>query len=563
MSEEDHLKQQREKKRDALVEMGVDPYGARFADVMPMGEVRAAAAPLHIEEGAHSEMRVRVAGRIALLRVMGKLAFVTVRDGSDKLQLGLSKATLGEQWPVLKNIDLGDIIGADGVIGRTKTGELTLWADRITMLCKSLKPPPEKWHGLTDVDARYRQRYVDLFTNPEVRDVFRRRSAIIGAIRDCLTAHDYCEVETPVLQPIYGGAAARPFTTHHNTLDRKLFLRISPELYLKRLLVGGMDRVFEISRNFRNEGISTKHNPEFTMIELYEAYGDYHVMMERVEQMVSAAFGVSTKEWVPQRVSDIEREVDRLSQQQDDGDANGHADAYAKNNHLDAYRKAAEGIAAGKLTGVFQGRVLDFTPPWSRRKYGDLLTEHAGVNMDDIHAVRAKASELGIEQQGKDDAVVINELFEATVEHHLVQPTFVYDYPAAICPLTRRHPEDASIALRFEAFVAGMELGNAYTELNDPVVQRENLARTVAGEGDETMAVMDEDFITALEYGMPPAGGLGVGIDRLVMLLTDSSSIRDVILFPLQRSKEGPQEGAQAASATQPAQEKVERTSDV
>ncbi len=561
MSEEDHLKQQREKKRDALVEMGVDPYGTRFADVMPMAEVRAAAAPLNIEEGEHSEMRARVAGRIALLRVMGKLAFVTVRDGTDKLQLGLSKATLGEQWPVLKKIDLGDIIGADGVIGRTKTGELTLWVDRITMLCKSLKPPPEKWHGLTDVDARYRQRYVDLFTNPEVRDVFRRRSAIIGAIRDCLTAYDYCEVETPVLQPIYGGAAARPFTTHHNTLDRKLFLRISPELYLKRLLVGGMDRVFEISRNFRNEGISTRHNPEFTMIELYEAYGDYQVMMERVEQMVSAAFAVSTKDSVPRRVAEIECEVDRLSQKQDDedGDANGNADAYAKSNHLDAYRQAAEGIAAGKLNGVFQGRVLDFTPPWSRRKYGDLLTEHAGVSMDDIDAVRVKATELGIEHQGKDDAVVVNEIFEATVEHHLIQPTFVYDYPAAICPLTRRHPEDSSIALRFEAFVSGMELGNAYTELNDPVVQRENLARTVAGEGDETMAVMDEDFITALEYGMPPAGGLGVGIDRLVMLLTDSPSIRDVILFPLQRAKEG----AKEESDNSPAQEKVERTSDV
>ena len=524
---------QRAKKRDALIELGVDPYGARFDDVTACSQVRTDAEPLNLEPGEKSEVRARVAGRIMLYRLMGKLAFSTIRDRSDTIQLGLSKAALGEQWPILKQLDLGDVVGAEGVVGRTRTGELTIWADRITVLSKSLRPPPEKWHGLTDVDLRYRRRYVDLFVNPDVREVFRRRSAMIQAIRQCLVDLNYDEVETPVLQPIYGGAAARPFTTHHNTLDMNLFLRISPELYLKRLLVGGMERVFEISRNFRNEGISTKHNPEFTMIELYEAYADYNIMMERVEQMVTAAYSVTCGDTVTQRAQAIAAEVERI--REDKGDE--AAEEHARDQRLGEYQQASEKIGNGRLAAVFGDAVLDFTPPWPRRKYADLLREYAGVAIDDVAAIRAKADSLNIEHKGKDDAVVTNDVFEATVEHHLLQPTFVYDYPAAICPLTRRHPEDPSVALRFEAFAAGMELGNAYTELNDPAVQAENLGRTVEGEGDETMAVMDEDFILALEYGMPPAGGLGVGIDRLAMLLTDSPSIRDVILFPLQRPK--------------------------
>ena len=531
MSEEGYLKAQRIRKRDALIEMGIDPYGGRFPDVVSSASVRERVEPLGLGPGDRSELKARIAGRIMLLRVMGKLAFITIRDGSGMLQLGLSKRELGEQWSLVKQLDLGDLIGADGVIGKTKTGELTLWADRLTFLCKSMLPPPEKWHGLTDVDLRYRRRYVDLFTNPEVREVFRQRSAIIQAVRVCLVERGYYEVETPVLQPIYGGAAARPFTTHHNTLDMDLFLRISPELYLKRLLVGGIERVFEISRNFRNEGISTRHNPEFTMIELYEAYADYNTMMERVEQMVSAAFDASARLSIPQRTDAIENEYARLEVEK----GKEAAEAYAMEECLGDYREARLAIADGRSAVVFDGRVLDFTPPWPRKKYGELLQEYAGVNMADVEAVRRKATELGIEHAGKDDAVVVNEVFDVTVEPRIVQPTFVYDYPAAICPLTRRHPDDPSIALRFEAFVAGMELGNAYTELNDPEVQAQNLRRKVAGEGDETMAVMDEDFVTALQYGMPPAGGLGVGIDRLVMLLTDSPSIRDVILFPLQR----------------------------
>ncbi|MFH0980160.1 MAG: lysine--tRNA ligase [Planctomycetota bacterium] len=481
---EDKFKVERLKKLEQLRALGVDPYGGRFDGVEPIAAVRNRGESLDIAAGAILDhQRARVAGRIVLQRVMGNLIFLTVRDGSGDIQFGLSKRTLKDQWPVIQQFDLGDLIGADGLLGRTKTGELTIWADRVTFLCKCLKQPPEKWHGLADVELRYRQRYVDLFTNPEVRTVFKQRSLIIQAIREYLLGLNYVEVDTPVLQPIYGGAAARPFTTHHNALDLDLFLRISPELYLKRLLVGGIERVFEFSRNFRNEGISTQHNPEFTLLELYEAYADYQVMMERTEQMVAAAIA---------RVG-------------------------------------------GGAVRPFRGHELDFTVPWPRRKYADLFREYAGGEMRDTAAVRAKAQALDIPHQNMADAVVVNKVFEAAVEPQLIQPTLVYDYPAELCPLTRRHPADPTIALRFEAFVAGMEIGNAYTELNDPTRQYENLSRRLAGEGEETMAVMDEDFILALEHGMPPAGGLGVGIDRLVMVLTGSPSIRDVILFPLQR----------------------------
>lgn len=480
---ENKFVQERRAKVAKIRELEVDPYGGRFPDIEHVSDVRSRAEDLALESGeSKEEETARVAGRIVLQRVMGNLVFLTIRDGSGDIQVALSKRAVKEQWPVIKTFDLGDIIGMDGYLGKTKTGEITVWGSSVVLLCKALHPPPEKWHGLTDVEMRYRQRYVDLFTNPDVREVFKARSKIIQSVRDYLVGLEYLEVETPVLQPIYGGAAARPFTTHHNTLDLELFLRISPELYLKRLLVGGMERVFEFSRNFRNEGISTQHNPEFTLLELYEAYGDYFVMMQRVEEMVAAA------------IEDLD----------------------------------------DQFTRKFRDLELDFSLPWNRQKYLDLLREHAGVSMDDMAGVRAKAAELGIKHEGKDDAIVVNDVFEETVEPHLVQPTFVYDYPAALCPLTRRHPDDPNIALRFEAYVAGMELGNAYTELNDPDVQYANLKQQLSGQ-DETMAVMDDDFVLALQYGMPPAGGLGVGIDRLVMLLTDSSSIRDVILFPLQR----------------------------
>ncbi len=479
----------RKLKLEKLRELRVDPYGRRFPGAVPLVELRHQGEALNLQPGQHApDQSYRIAGRVMLHRPCGKLVFMTLRDGTGDFQIGVSKAAVKpEEFEVaIKLLNLGDIIGVEGPMGKTKTGELTIWPTALTLLSKAIQPPPAKWHGLKDVDLRYRRRYVDLFTNPQVRETFKQRSLIIDAIRRCLVDRAFFEVETPVLQPIYGGAAARPFTTHHNTLDMQLFLRISPELYLKRLLVGGIERVFEFARVFRNEGIDTQHNPEFTLLEIYQAYGDYNDMMDITEAMVAAA-------------------IERIG---------------------------------GGFKRQFDRHDLDFTPPWPRRNYADLLDEHAGVKMTDPSAVRKKAASLGIEHEGLADELVVNELFEATVEPRLIQPVFVLDYPAALCPLTRRKADDPSIALRFEAFVAGCELANAYTELNDPAVQEENLRRTLAGEKrDETMAVFDEDFVLALQYGMPPAGGLGVGIDRLVMMLTNSSSIRDVILFPLQRPK--------------------------
>ena len=487
MSELQQQIEDRKAKLAGLRELGVDPYGHRFENVQALADVRGAGEARNLEPGEHAEdLSVRVAGRLMLYRAAGKLIFMTIRDASGSIQVAVSKAAVSEQeFKIAKKLlNLGDIIGVDGALGKTKTGELTVWATSLTILSKAVHPPPGKWHGLKDVDLRYRRRYVDLFANPEVQETFKQRSLIIDAIRRCLVDHGFFEVETPVLQPIYGGAAARPFTTHHNTLDMQLYLRISPELYLKRLLVGGMERVFEFSRVFRNEGIDTSHNPEFTLLELYQAYGDYHDMMDITEAMVAAA-------------------IERIG--------GGYKRPY------------------GDLE-------LDFTPPWPRRTYAELMEEHAGVKMTDIRAVRDKAAALEIDHAGMDDAIVVNEVFEATVEPKLIQPTFVLDYPAPLCPLTRRKADDPNIALRFEPFAAGTELGNAYTELNDPAVQEENFKRSLAGERrDETMAVLDEDFVLALEHGMPPAGGLGIGIDRVVMLLTNRQSIRDVILFPLQR----------------------------
>ncbi|MFQ5500893.1 MAG: lysine--tRNA ligase [Phycisphaerae bacterium] len=481
----DQYYEDRRKKLADLTGLGQDPFGQRFDGVVPNAAIRVRIEGLELDPGQSDESaQARAAGRIILRRVMGKLAFLTLRDSTGDIQIGLSKKVLGDSgWAILKLLDLSDIIGVDGHLGRTKTGEPTVWGRDVTVLCKALRPPPEKWHGLTDVDLRYRQRSIDLFSNPEVMQTFKTRSLMIDAIRTMMRSRGFLEVETPMLQPIYGGAAARPFNTHHNTLDMPLFLRISPELYLKRLLVGGMERVFEINRNFRNEGIDTQHNPEFTMMECYQAYGDLGDMMDIVEGMVTSCI---------------------------------------------------EAIGGG-YQRRFKDHALDFTPPWRRATYGDLLREHAGVELSDTTAVRKRAGEIGIEGPKLDDAVIANKLFEATVEKELVQPVFVTEYPSALCPLTRRKKDDPSLALRFEALVGGMELANAYTELNDPIVQRENLGAQVKGEGDETMRVMDEDFLTALEHGMPPAGGLGVGIDRLVMLLTNAPSIRDVILFPLQR----------------------------
>lgn len=470
----DKLVQQRQQKLSRIKQLGAEPYGARFDGSEPAADIKAR----YLEDT--ESQRACAAGRIVLLRDIGKLIFVTLRDSSGTIQLGLSKKLLAEQWELVKLLELADIIGAEGRLGKTKTGEITIWAESVTLLSKSLLPPPEKFHGLADVDLRYRQRYVDLWVNPEVMRLFMKRSAVIASVRSFLQDRGFCEVETPMMQSIAGGAAAKPFITHHNSLNMDLYLRIAPELFLKRLLVGGMEKVFEINRNFRNEGLSTKHNPEFTMIELYQAYADYNVMMDLTEELISAM---------------VEKYCDGTK------------------------------IEFGDLT-------VDYTRPWKRAKYVDLLSEYTGCEIDDIAVVRKKAAQLDINASNMDDAVVINELFEAVVEKNLVNPTFVIDYPARLCPLTKTSSRDPRFAERFELYVGKMELANAYTELNDPAVQEENFRSQLKGQK-ESMATMDEDFITALKYGMPPAGGLGIGIDRMIMLLTGAASIRDVVLFPL------------------------------
>ena len=470
------FEKQRQEKLSQIEQLGIDPYGSRYESVEPAEEIKSRF------RDDDPNQKARSAGRIVLLRDIGKLIFITLRDCSGTIQVGLSKQLLSEQWQLAKLLDLGDMIGVSGQLGKTKTGEITIWADNLVFLSKCLLPPPEKFHGLADIDQRYRQRYVDLWANPEVMERFKKRSAILSLIREILTSKGFLEVETPMMQAIAGGAAARPFITHHNTLDMELFLRISPELFLKRLLVGGMERVFEVNRNFRNEGLSRQHNPEFTMLEAYQAYGDYTLMMELTEEIISTCA-----------------------------------------------KKYCSGTSV-----QFDNNTIDFSGPWRRAKYADLLEEYAGCNIDDLEAVRKKARQLEIPEAAMDDVVVINEVFEATVEKQLINPTFVIDYPAQLCPLTKRKKDDPKYAERFELFIAGMELANAYTELNDPAVQEENFRIQLRGQ-EETMATMDHDFITALKYGMPPAGGLGIGIDRLVMVLTGATSIRDVILFPLLR----------------------------
>jgi len=470
------FEQQRQGKLSQIRELGIDPYGGRYDEVESAEDIRS-----KYKEGDQT-LQAKAAGRIVLLRDIGKLIFITLRDRSGTIQIGLSKKLLSEQWILVKLLELGDIIGASGQLGKTKTGEITIWADNLVLLSKCLLPPPEKFHGLADIDQRYRQRYVDLWANPDVMERFKNRSAIVTTIREFLTSRGFLEVETPMMQTIAGGAAAKPFITHHNSLDLDLFLRIAPELFLKRLLVGGMEKVFEINRNFRNEGLSRQHNPEFTMLELYQAYADYNVMMDLTERVIS----LLVEKFCPET-----------------------------------------NIQFADLT-------IDFSGPWRKVTYAELLKEHSGCDIDDIKAIRKKARELEIDEADMDDVVVVNEVFEATVEGNLINPTFVIDYPAELCPLTKRKKDDPKYAERFELFIGKMELANAYTELNDPAVQEENFRIQLRGQ-EETMATMDMDFVTALKYGMPSAGGLGIGIDRLVMVLTGAASIRDVVLFPLLR----------------------------
>jgi len=483
-------------------EFNVDPYGTRTDGLTPIAEARErydADADQKAKDNPQDDQRptAKVAGRVMLHRVMGNLIFITVRDYSGDIQLAVSKKAIDRaSFNIAKMTDLGDIVVCAGPIGTTKTGEITVWATgdgAFTIATKSLAPPPGKWHGLQDAELRYRKRYVDLYVNPDVMQTMQQRSSIIKTVRDFLTdppgelAPGYLEVETPMMQPIAGGAAARPFMTHHNALDMDLYLRIAPELYLKRLLVGGMARVFEINRNFRNEGIDRRHNPEFTMLELYQAFGDYNSMMELTETVI---------------------------------------------HHVATTCAGGESLPFGDDT-------IDYAMPFARRTYYELFEAAAGFPASDAAQLAALAKQHDIDPVGKAHDVLLNEVWEAIVEPTLVQPTFVIDYPASLCPLTKRKADNPDIAERFELFIAGMELANAYTELNDPDVQEANFTQQLAGQDDEedTFRTNDEDFLESLRVGMPPAGGLGIGIDRLVMLMTNSRSIRDIILFPLMRPR--------------------------
>ena len=473
----------RRDKLQRLLAMGIDPWGGRFDHTQPIDSIRARGDSL--EKTDDQGPTVRVAGRIMLLRSGGSLVFLDLVDRTGRIQVALGKKQSGpDLWRIVNCLDLGDIIGVDGRLAWSRSGELTVFASSLEFLTKSLETPPDKFHGLVDPDLRQRMRYLDLVHGEGVRERFVARSRIVESVRRTLSDRGYLEVEGPTLHTLAGGAAARPFKTHHNALDMPLVMRIALELHLKRLLVGGLERVFELGRVYRNEGVSPRHNPEFTMLEAYEAYGDYSSMMDLTEAIIVNAASVAG---TPQQFE-------------------------------------------------WQGHTIRLESPFRRASYDSLLSEVTGCNPADPQSVLEAASKAGIETEGRHHDVIKSDLFESKVEQTLVGPIFVIDYPAALCPLTKRKRTDPSIAERFELYVAGMELANAYTELNDPDLQESLFQTQLAGlAAEESMARMDKDFIKALRHGMPPAGGLGIGIDRLVMLLTVSTSIRDVILFPIQR----------------------------
>ncbi len=473
----------RKEKAERWRASGHDPFGEAF-------ERTHLAAAIQAGFGELDGTQVKVAGRLTAIRRQGKAAFADLTDRSGRIQIFAKQDVLGgEQYGLFDLLDLGDIIGAEGKVFRTRRGEITVELVSFKLLAKAVRPLPEKWHGLKDVDLRYRQRYLDLISHPEVREVFLHRTRAIAAIRAFLDERGFLEVETPVLSVVAGGGHARPFTTHHNALDLDLTMRIALELYHKRLIVGGLERVYEIGHCFRNEGIDTRHNPEFTMLELYQAYTDYEGMMELAQEMFVAVW---------RRIR-------------------------------------------GTTRFTYQGREIDLTPPWPRRRMMDAIREYAGLDWLEIRTDEeavAAGRKLGLDMTGRATmGQVLDELLGTFVEPHLIQPTFLIDYPIEISPLAKRRPDEPRLTFRFELFINGWECANAFSELNDPADQRERfMAQAMEkAKGDEEAMVWDEDFLIALEHGMPPTGGMGVGIDRLIMLLTDAPSIRDVILFPLMR----------------------------
>ena len=435
----------------------------------------------------YADKKVRIAGRLISKRVMGKASFGHVLDGTGSIQLYVSRDSLGEEnYAEFKKYDIGDIVGVEGVVFTTKMGEISIHAEKMELLSKSLLPLPEKFHGLTNTDLRYRQRYVDLIANPEVKETFVMRSRIISAIRSFLDGEGFIEVDTPILNTIAGGASARPFVTHHNTLDIDMYMRIAPELYLKRLIVGGFEKVYEMGRLFCNEGMDPKHNPEFTTVELYEAYTDYHHMMDLTERLFE---------------------------------------------HIALTTKGTTEI-------VYQGTPISLARPWKKMTMAEAVKEYTGIDFDatgDVEALKKQAEAVGV---GLSDNLtwgkLLYEVFDQKVEEHLVQPTFILDYPVEVSPLAKRKPTDGRLTERFEFFITAREMGNAFSELNDPIDQKARFMAQVAEreKGDDEAQMMDEDYVNALMYGLPPTGGLGIGVDRLVMLFTDQFSIRDVLLFP-------------------------------
>ncbi|HYV45665.1 MAG TPA: lysine--tRNA ligase [Myxococcaceae bacterium] len=496
MSKEEEIYEERLAKAKRWRELGVNPWGNGYKPPHLAADIQRAHEKDEAPALEQSKPRYSVAGRVVAVRSFGKAAFISVRDRSGAIQVHVKKDLLGDAFELFKVTDLGDFVAAEGTLFRSKTGELTIAAEKYLPLTKSLRPPPEKWHGLTDVEIRYRQRYLDLIGNPEVKQVFLKRSALVKFIREFLDQRDFVEVETPMMHPLVSGAAARPFTTHHNALDMDLYMRIAPELYLKRLVVGGMERVYEINRNFRNEGISTRHNPEFTMLEFYQAYATYEDLMDLTEEMLSGA---------------------------------------------------AERVC-GSTRVTYQGKVLDFGKGWKRISMTDAICNAVpGLQQRDLadtdrlrfELLRSPHGEVerrAIEQMSHGE--LVGALFELHVEHTLEHPTFITHYPTAVSPLSRRNDKDPEISDRFELFVAGREIANAFSELNDPLDQKGRFEAQVRAKergAQETMDY-DEDYIRALEHGMPPTGGEGIGIDRVCMLFTDAASIRDVILFPLLKS---------------------------